>query len=97
MIWPLLILFLASCSNTKYLPENEALYTGATVKVSGEDLSRKKRKAITSELNALTRPKPNRKFLGMRFKLWVYNIAIPKAKHPFAENSRTKRANRPYC
>ncbi|MDF2191558.1 BamA/TamA family outer membrane protein [Paraflavitalea sp. CAU 1676] len=95
-IWPLLILFLASCSNTKYLPENEALYTGATVKVSGDDLSRKKRKALTSELNALTRPKPNRKFLGMRFKLWVYNIAgNPKSETSFRGKLKNKTGEPP--
>lgn len=66
---------MASCSNTRKLPDGEALYLGATVKVRGEDLSAKKRKAIRKELSALTRPRPNKKILGVRFKLWVYNLA----------------------
>lgn len=69
------VMIIVSCSNTRRLPANEALYLGATVKVSGEDLGKKKRNAIKSELSALTRPRPNKKILGVRFKLWVYNLA----------------------
>lgn len=70
-----LVMMMASCSNTRKLPDGEALYLGATVRVRGEDLSAKKRKAIRKELSALTRPRPNKKILGVRFKLWVYNLA----------------------
>ena len=70
-----LLLLTASCSNTRKLPDGEALYLGATVKVRGADLSQKKRKAIRKELEALTRPRPNKKILGIRFKLWAYNLA----------------------
>lgn len=91
-----LISILASCSNTKYLPANEALYTGATVKVTGEDLSRKKRKALTSELSELTRPRPNKKILGARFKLWVYNIAgNPKSETSFRGKLKNKTGEPP--
>lgn len=69
------MLLTASCSNTRKLPDGEALYLGATVKVRTADLSNKKRKAIRKELEALTRPQPNKKILGVRFKLWVYNLA----------------------
>lgn len=72
-----------SCSNTKKLPDGEALYLGATVKVRGENLGKKKRKAIRNELSALTRPRPNKKILGVRFKLWAYNLA----GNPQKENS----------
>jgi outer membrane protein assembly factor BamA len=68
-------ILLASCSNTRKLPEGDALYLGSTVKVDGPDLSRKKKKAIRSDMSSMTRPRPNKKFLGMRFKLWVYNLA----------------------
>jgi outer membrane protein assembly factor BamA len=74
-IVPGLLLLMVSCSNTKKLPAGEALYLGATVEVRGENLGKKKRKAIRNELNALTRPRPNKKILGVRFKLWVYNLA----------------------
>lgn len=72
-----------SCSNTRYLPAGEVLYTGAKVKLSVAGPTDKKTKAIREELEDMTRPKPNKKILGLRFKLWVYNIA----GHPKKETS----------
>lgn len=66
---------LSSCSSTRRLPEGDALYIGARVKVEGEGLSGKKKRAIRKDMESLTRPRPNKKFLGMRFKLWAYNLA----------------------
>lgn len=75
------IIFFASCSNTKYLPDNEALYTGSDVKVQGVD-KKKKRKALESQLEGMIRPRPNSKILGMRVKLWAWNVAgNPKKKN----------------
>ncbi len=74
---------LGSCSNTRKLPAGEALYLGATVKVEGSELSRKEKKSLRSELSSLTRPRPNKKFLGIRFKLTMYNLA----GNPKKENS----------
>jgi outer membrane protein assembly factor BamA len=68
-------IFLASCSSTRKLPEGDSLYLGASIKVEGPDLSRKKKKAIREDMESLTRPRPNKKILGMRFKLWMYNLA----------------------
>jgi outer membrane protein assembly factor BamA len=55
------------------------LYTGARITFKDTDLSHKKKKALRSELQALTRPKPNSKILGIPFKLNIYN-AFAKAK-----------------
>lgn len=77
------ILIASSCSNIKYLPAGESLYTGATIKVEDKNVSAKKRKAVRKELEQLTRPRPNKKFLGMRIKLYAYNIA----GNPKKENS----------
>ncbi len=74
------ILLLASCNITKKVPEGDALYTGASVKVDGPGLSKKKKKSIASDLNALTRPNPNKKLLGVRFKLFFYNLGLFKNK-----------------
>jgi outer membrane protein assembly factor BamA len=72
----ILILFMASsCSNTKYLPEGELLYVGPKVKVDGKVTPRKERKNLKKEYMGMVRPKPNRKFLGLRPKLYFYNIA----------------------
>ncbi|MGN6420712.1 MAG: BamA/TamA family outer membrane protein [Pseudobacter sp.] len=66
---------MASCSNTKYLPAGESLYTGARVEVEGPTLRKKERKVLKTDLEALTRPRPNRKMLGMRIRLLAYNLA----------------------
>jgi len=59
----------------KYLGEGEALYVGGKVKVEDSLLSRKERKKLEKELEPLLRPLPNKKFLGLRPKLYFYNIA----------------------
>src|SRR5436190_15582224 len=78
-----LLFFICACSNTRYLPVGEALYTGAKVSVTTTGKTEKKEKNIKSELADLTRPRPNKNILGLRFKLWLYNIA----GHPKKETS----------
>jgi outer membrane protein assembly factor BamA len=67
------LFFAFGCSNTKYLAEGELLYTGSSVTVKDSVIKKKDRKALEKELEAILRPKPNKKILGLRFKLWVYN------------------------
>lgn len=69
------ILFLIhSCSNTKYLSEGEYLYTGSEIKIESDSISKKERKALIDELEESIVPKPNSSFLGLRPKLFFYNI-----------------------
>jgi len=80
----LALLFVSSCSNTKYLAEGELLYVGASVKVDDKELPKKQRKALKKELEDLTRPIPNKKILGLRPKLYFYNLAgTPKKDKGF--------------
>lgn len=75
LIYVLIALALVSaCSNTKYLKGNQQLYTGADVKIESTEKIENK-KALKSELSGLLRPKPNSKILGLKVKLWAYNIA----------------------
>lgn len=76
----------ASCSSTKSVPKGDALYTGASITIKDDAVSRKKKKAVRSQLNGLTRPRPNKKFLGMRFKLWAYNFAGTPKKEKGLKN-----------
>lgn len=79
-----MLLVAYGCSNTKYLPEGDMLYVGGEVKVKDTVMSRKERKAMEGELEDLLRPKPNSSFLGLRPKLWFYNIAgEPKKEKGF--------------
>ena len=78
------LVFLAcSCSNTKYLPAGESLYIGSKVKVKSAGKTDEKDKTVAASLNSLVRPIPNKSILGLRFKLWIYNIA----GHPKKEKS----------
>lgn len=75
------LFFVFGCSNTKYLPEGDLLYTGGSVTVKDSVIKKKERKALEKELEDLLRPKPNKQILGLRPKLWIYNIAgEPKKK-----------------
>ena len=71
----LALLFASSCSNTKYLAEGELLYVGGSVKIDGKEIPKSERKKMKAELEDLLRPKPNKKILGLRPKLYLYNIA----------------------
>jgi outer membrane protein insertion porin family len=70
-----MLLFVASCSGTRNLPEGELLYVGAKVKVEGDDTPKKERKALEAALQDIVRPKPNSSFLGFRPKLVIYKLA----------------------
>lgn len=69
------LFFTIGCGNTKFLPEGELLYTGSCVKVKDSVIKKKDRKVLEKELEAMVRPKPNKKILGLRAKLWIYNLA----------------------
>jgi len=70
-----------SCNNTKFLPANDSLYTGADIKIESKELSKKKKKLLTAQLKILVRPKPNVSIFGFRPKLWFWNISgTPKHK-----------------
>lgn len=64
----------ASCSLTKWVPKGDALYTGATIKVEDSLLLSGEKKEILDLTKPLPVPKPNSKFLGIPFKLILYNM-----------------------
>lgn len=84
---------MAGCSNTKYLPADEQLYTGASVKIEPHETGKKK--VIKKELEELMRPKPNGSFLGLRPALWFYNIAGENSKKGIRKWMRTKLGKPP--
>jgi outer membrane protein insertion porin family len=68
-------LIVLSACNTKFLPKGEMLYVGANVKIENDSLTKSQKKALRTELNTLPRPKPNSSFLGLKPKLFAFNIA----------------------
>ncbi|MBG6236897.1 outer membrane protein assembly factor BamA [Pedobacter sp. CAN_A7] len=69
-------LILSACSNTRHLKPGQNLYVGAEVKINPDSSVRiDNQKDVKNTLLAKTRPRPNKKILGIRFKLGIYNLA----------------------
>lgn len=75
--------FIASCSNTKHLPEGDNLFIGPKVTIHDKEGKRSYRKVVKKDLEGAVRPKPNSKVLGVRLKLTVYNFAGDTSKKGF--------------
>jgi outer membrane protein insertion porin family len=72
----LLLIALASCHESKYLAENQLLYTANKTRVqSSVPMKKKEQKKWSAEMQGYLRPKLNSAILGIRLKLWIYNIA----------------------
>jgi len=67
-----LLICLQSCNVTKYLVEDESLYTGAEVVVKTDSLKNVNGKQLKQNLQTRVTPKPNTKFLGLYIPLWFY-------------------------
>lgn len=70
-----------ACSSTKSVPDGDRLYTGASIKWKDDKKKPKDYSTLSDGMNKVLRPKPNKKFLGMPFRLWFYNMSHePKGK-----------------
>lgn len=76
-------IMLASCNTLKYVPKNDALYKGARISIKGSHITARQRKTLRNDLATLTRPKPNSRFLGIPFKLLIYNAFSGKKEKSF--------------
>src|ERR1700679_138848 len=71
-----LVLSEAACHESRHLAAGQTLYTANVVKnQSSVPLSHRRTKELKTDLAQLLRPNLNGKILGIRAKLWVYNIA----------------------
>jgi len=78
------IVLLAACNESKRLTEGQNLYVANEVKTKPTDVKKKKTKDVAKDLEGLLRPRLNSKVLGVRFRLWIYNIAgMPKRDKGF--------------
>lgn len=66
----LVVIFLSSCSTTKYVPENQLLLTKNTLYIDSINVK-------NNELNELLIQRPNAKVLGLPLSLHFYNIGNP--------------------
>lgn len=60
-----------ACSINKYIPEDERLYTGASLKIESDSIINNEKK-LRVELESVLKPKPNSKFLGIYPGLYFY-------------------------
>jgi outer membrane protein assembly factor BamA len=86
---------IAACSPTKHIPEGDALYTGATVKFTADSVSAQQKKVLNSDLQGLTRPRPNGRFLGIPFKLMLWNLFYTKKEKGLKANLQRKLGEPP--
>lgn len=80
---------MGSCGVARFIPEGEALYTGATIQTTTEE-DVKDLKNIRAELNTLLRPQPNSQILGMRLGLY-YHYKAQKEKPGFLNKWLNKK------
>jgi len=74
-----LLVSLAACSGTKYIPKDAKLYTGSTVKLqSASPIPNES--GLTAELESVIAPKPNASILGLRPKLYFWHLGEGKTK-----------------
>lgn len=72
----LVIIALAACNPTKYVPQGETLYDRTYINVDGGDIGK-------GELSPYIRQKPNKRIFGSRFHLGLYNLSnLDKEKWP---------------
>jgi outer membrane protein assembly factor BamA len=64
-----------ACNITKRVPQGDQLYLGGKVKIEDKKIKKSEQKSLEADLTALLRPKPNSSILGLRPKLWIYNIS----------------------
>ncbi len=69
----LLIIFCIGCRSTKYVPEGDSLYTGATFDIKSNETKRFL-KSVQTDLEGQLKPKTNTSILGWRIKLGIYNL-----------------------
>lgn len=72
----LLLAGLASCHESRYLTANQTLYSANKTQIqSSVPMTKKQQKQWNEDMQGYLRPKLNGKTLGLRLKLWIFNIA----------------------
>ncbi len=89
-----MVILLSGCSTTRHLKPDQSLYVGTSYEFDSYKSRHAKRevKSIVSELQ----PKANKKFLGLKMKLWIYlHSGDTTKKSKFNKFLRTKAGEAP--
>ncbi len=74
-IYLFLLLALNACNIAKHLPENERLYAGTDIVMKADStVSEDEQGSLKEELEALARPRPNKKLFGYPYKVGFYYL-----------------------
>jgi len=65
------VFLIYSCSTTKHVAEDDFLLDKYKSEIDNKAIDKK-------ELNSYIRPKPNKRILGVKFYLWLYNLSGDK-------------------
>lgn len=83
-----------SC-NTRYLKDDELLYTGAKINIINDTISKREKSELKEGLEDNLTPKPNSSFLGLRPRLWIYNITPEPRKEKGSINWLKNKVGEP--
>ncbi|HEY1023022.1 MAG TPA: hypothetical protein VGE06_11955, partial [Flavisolibacter sp.] len=86
---------LVACSPTKHIPQGDALYTGADVTLNAENVKSGQGKVLQADLENMTRPQPNARFLGIPFKLMFWNLFYTEKEKGLKKNLQNKLGEPP--
>jgi outer membrane protein insertion porin family len=74
-----LLIFASSCNVSKHLPPGTYLYNGSTYKIEKDKENKTKIGKIKGQLKKITAPRPNKRILGLPYRVWLwYVIGEPK-------------------
>ncbi len=77
----LFVLFMASCSGTRYIPEGEHLLNKVEVETDNREINRE-------ELMSYVRQRGNTRILGFfKFHMWLYNLSPPDKPNSWLKRS----------
>lgn len=86
----------ASCNSTKYLTEEETLYDEGKVVIHRDSMNTERKVEFETYMQGLLIPKPNKKLLGVRFKLGLYNMGGgPDSTTNFVRKWLKKKGEKP--
>ena len=85
----IVVTVLSACSVKRFIPKDEKLYSGATIKINNINKI-KGLSSLEEELQELLRPEPNSKFLGSRIGLY-YHYKTEQGKKGFLTKYMNKK------
>lgn len=90
------LLLIAGCSNTKFVPENDYLYTGASVNIISDTLPKSEKNKLEATFEETLTPQPTSSFFGLRPRVYIYNVVgEPKKEKGIKNWLRNKIGKKP--